>query len=480
MTVTKFIFCFIGFLSLLLSIQSRAQNTSFDIDGKSQLRLINKTNNSINIKTRSFTTWPYKDIRLRKEILPNTELSLELSSQGKDYIILMIDNTGYKIISQPGLIDTLIINSDSNDQKLISFLGQSKSINDFLLQKSKHFNSTVIDYVGRSKSYTEGQNSYGQIAQINDSITFVNLTYLKANSTNLPKWYIDFEVERIEYMSAQHKINSILYRKLFQNLEGPVPNDFFQKVNSTVQVQNQDLLGNSAYMIYLNNYFNYLNEYPLKSVVLSRNEKRKNRINHIKSQLSGLIRDAYLAEVFSRSIDYGFSIDEASIDLVKNKKFNRFLKDYSVSYAVLPTDTDLPYFYLPDTSGVYHEPSEFKDQIVLINFWNAGCKPCIQDFSHENELVERYKNEPVTILNISTSSRLWKKMITKHRVKTVNLLAEGKWGEKLWNDFDINGLPHSALIDWHGKVVQNKCPRASGNVDELIDGLLVQMKKEQD
>lgn len=56
----------------------------------------------------------------------------------------------------------------------------------------------------------------------------------------------------------------------------------------------------------------------------------------------------------------------------------------------------------------------------------------------------------------------------------------GNWSEKLYDAFDINDLPHNVLVDWKGKVVQNKCPRASGRVDELIDGLLIQMRKERD
>lgn len=77
---------------------------------------------------------------------------------------------------------------------------------------------------------------------------------------------------------------------------------------------------------------------------------------------------------------------------------------------------------------------------------------------------------------IQTKEDSWKTMINRHGLKSDNLLAQGNWEEKLSADFDINALPHSVLVNWEGKIVQNKCPRASENVGELIAELLVKME----
>ncbi|MFT7035985.1 MAG: hypothetical protein ACJA2S_004511, partial [Cyclobacteriaceae bacterium] len=265
----KLIFLLINLVPVFLTHEGQAQNGSFDIDGKSQLVLVNNTNGSIGIQSRNFTIWPYKDIRLKKEIPPNDQLSLELSTQGKDYVILNINNFTYYLFSQPGSYDTISINSEAKKLQRISFSGHSKGINEYKAQKARHFSSNSVDFMGRSASYTDSINSYERIAAINDSITNVNLEYLQANSGNLPKWYVNFETDRMEYLSARHKINSILHRKLFQNLEDPVPTNFFQMVKSTIKVENQVMLGNSTYMSFLNDYFNYLNEFPFERVVHS-------------------------------------------------------------------------------------------------------------------------------------------------------------------------------------------------------------------
>ena len=401
----------------------RAQTSSFDLDGKSHIVLANKTNDSISIKIGSFTTWPYKDNRLKKTLFPKAELKLELKNQGSNYAFLIIESEAYNIFIQPGSIDTLTLLSSDNGRK-VEFSGHSKRINEFQDKKARHFNSTKIDFMGRSASYLGKNNSYERIAAINDSITKVNMDYMIANSLAIPKWNFDFETKRIHLNSARHKITAALYKKLAQNIKEPVPLDYLENVIVTLPINDQEMVGNNRYMWLLRDLISFKTEYPFNE----RLEGKQNRINRkigiIQNELSGTIKDAYLASEFCGLIDDKLLIDSTWLDLVQEKEFHKFLKHYSTEYDFLPAGTDLPYFYLPDTSSIFYEPSQFKNRIVLINFWNAGCKPCIQDFPHENDLVDRYKNEPVTILNISTSSRLWEKTIAKHHLKSVNLLAQ--------------------------------------------------------
>ena len=135
-----------------------------------------------------------------------------------------------------------------------------------------------------------------------------------------------------------------------------------------------------------------------------------------------------------------------------------------------------------DSSEVYHSSGDFQGKILLINFWATSCKPCIKEFPSENALAEKYKDEPVAVINICMESSVdsWKRIIRKHGLKTMNLYSQGNWDKKLTKNFDINGWPHSVLVDWNGNIVQNKCPRASKNVDKLIDQLLLEMNESND
>jgi hypothetical protein len=48
--------------------------------------------------------------------------------------------------------------------------------------------------------------------------------------------------------------------------------------------------------------------------------------------------------------------------------------------------------------------------------------------------------------------------------------------KKLKSSYDISVIPHSVLIDWNGKIVENRTKTASKGIDKLIDELLGEMK----
>jgi peroxiredoxin len=186
----------------------------------------------------------------------------------------------------------------------------------------------------------------------------------------------------------------------------------------------------------------------------------------------------------SANIEGNSIYDSTWFELVGQEALRTFLKNYYRTYEypeVLKKGANIPYFYLPDTSNNYFEPNNFRNQIVLINFWYPGCKGCIIRFREENELVEKYKDRPISIVNICTnapSEEVWKSTIVKNNVKALNLLASDNWKERIKSSFGIRSYPHSVLINWNGKIVQNKCSRLSQTIGEQIDELLNEMEKE--
>ena len=69
------------------------------------------------------------------------------------------------------------------------------------------------------------------------------------------------------------------------------------------------------------------------------------------------------------------------------------------------------------------------------------------------------------------------KMVFKDEL--LNIPFSENWKDKIKKDYTIRSLNQSVLIDWNSKIVKNNCPSASNNVSELIDQLLVEMKKEK-
>ena len=138
----------------------------------------------------------------------------------------------------------------------------------------------------------------------------------------------------------------------------------------------------------------------------------------------------------------------------------------------------MPYFFLENSKGEDVESNDYLGNILLINFWADWCKPCIEEFPHENDLVEKYQGKPVKILNICIESKpeKWRAYIHKYGLKMDNVFAGENWTKKLKSSYDISGIPHSVLIDWNGNIVENRTKAASKGVDKLIDEMLGKME----
>lgn len=448
----------------------------FDLEGRSILYVSNETKDSIRIQLENWYLLPMDSQEIDTILAPADILKIDLIVQGNSYYDLTLDEIKYKIFIRPGSVEKIFVGYN-NEVPQISFSGDLRKINEFLLRKANKFNSTDADWMPRATA-THNEEKFDRVIQINDSVTLIHQQFLNENSYELPRWYINFESERLKYLNAAFKLNSLFYRGKMLNLADRVQDDFFQNTVGSLQINNKNMLGNARYMFFLMDYISY----KVHSEIESENPSaiRNKNFEIINKELKGIVKDVYITVKLSNEIDRNRHIfDTAWISNVENRELNEFLKKRFLSNPVLPKGSKLPYFYLMDSSEVYHSSGDFQGKILLINFWATSCKPCIKEFPSENALAEKYKDEPVAVVNICMESSVdsWKRIIRKYDLKTVNLYSQGNWDKKLAKNFDINGWPHSILVDWNGNIVQNKCPRASNNVDELIDQLLLEMNE---
>ncbi len=477
MTFGKFT-VLILFVLAIGSCKNPEQTTSLNLNGRSSFTLLNDREDSVNIKIENWHNFPNESQEFDTILAPKRSLILDLIIQNYNYYDLTIDSVKYKVFNRPGSNDSVRI----ADAKSISFLGHLKDINEFLLMKAKKFNSVDADWKPRISS-TAG-SSLKDLISINDSITKVHTRFI--STSDIPTWYRDFELKRLHYLNAGWKLNSLLYRKFLLNIQDTITENFLESLTESLPVSDEELIGNINYMDFLRDYI-FFKTYPQLKTEIPLPASKEEYTEFIpetfevaNSELSDLVKDAYLAFIFTDAIRHNKNwFNEKWADLVKDEELREFVNSSLSATQVLPTGSKLPYFYLPDTSNVFHQSDQFIGQIMLINFWATWCKPCIKEFPLENALVEHFKGKPVTILNICIESEpdKWKEMIKKFDLKTHNLLAQENWNKKLNKEFDIMSLPHSVLVDWNGKVVENKCPTAR-DVKDLISDLLLKMEAE--
>jgi len=126
-----------------------------------------------------------------------------------------------------------------------------------------------------------------------------------------------------------------------------------------------------------------------------------------------------------------------------------------------------PGFTLPDLSGKMAGLSDYKGQVVLLNFWATWCPPCRAEIPDLIALQEQYSSEGFSILGVSLDSADIDKVrqFSQERRITYRILYAGQEIHKISKDYgNIRGIPTSFLIDREGRIVK----KIVGVVDKSV------------
>ena len=110
-----------------------------------------------------------------------------------------------------------------------------------------------------------------------------------------------------------------------------------------------------------------------------------------------------------------------------------------------------PDFVLKSASGDNLRLSEYRGDVVMINFWATWCGPCRQEMPLLDELYSRYKRVGFNLLgvNIDDNSRRAMQMVKELGVSFPVLFDERKEVSKL---YDVDAMPVSVLVARDGTV----------------------------
>lgn len=377
--------------------------------------------------------------------------------------------------------DTLEVQIDfdstQNRKKNMKYVGKYAPISDYYKNKELYFNKSDFNYPkAMAFNYTKKLDDY---LSIMDSLTQDELYYIKSyeNKKLLPKWFIDYELTEIMSSTAASKITIVMYRKRFLGLNDTIPKNYYSAINDFM-VDCPNSLLSSSYLYYLSNYLqNQQLEIYDTSKSISKEAYNKQFIDIAKDNLNEETADLFLTYSLDMIISNNRLNDEIyslHYNAIKNKQLKKYLADRKENGMILKPGDDAPPFFLPNIEGKEWSLIDFKGNIVYLSFWYPGCKPCLQEFSDENKLVEKFSDKNVKFINICTNSSIetWKVVTNKYKLKTINLFANDTLDNFIEKNYDINSYPQHVLIDQNGKIIQNKCGRPK-EVENEINQLLI-------
>lgn len=109
-------------------------------------------------------------------------------------------------------------------------------------------------------------------------------------------------------------------------------------------------------------------------------------------------------------------------------------------------------FTVPSLRGQALSLADFKEHVVLLNFWATWCPPCREEMPSMERLYQRYRGRPFTIVAISIDKNVAAvaPFVGTYRLTfPVGLDPQSEVADK----YGIRALPTSYLIDRTGSVV---------------------------
>jgi peroxiredoxin len=127
-----------------------------------------------------------------------------------------------------------------------------------------------------------------------------------------------------------------------------------------------------------------------------------------------------------------------------------------------------PDFSLPDASGKPVALTDFKGQVVLINFWASWCGPCREEMPLLDELSTRYAPLGFTMLgvNVEEDSTAANGFLAGTPVNFHILYDRENKVSKL---YDVIAMPSTVIVDRAGQIRYIHHGYESGNEHDYQD-----------
>jgi peroxiredoxin len=468
--------------SLIVALNASGQ--SFELDGSAVIRLsINHPNGFIPISYYTCHAFPVFDCaQVTDTISMNRKsVSIKVPVRSLQEGFLTVGDKHLQLLMVPGDTIDIKVNNSTKDAE-IDYMGKTKDVQFYYLYKSRQFPVSVFQQMMNAAGNTTNLGDFKAKA---DALYLKEQNFWKSANNNtltiegktvqieqsLPPWFIRYETDAMRYNNAMNRMYAIGYQEFLLKKKPVIPVGYFDFLKS-VPLNNDAAMYEGAYGMFLLNYFGF------KSARGQGNFGHHKEFQLADEALSENVASFYKLSSISTSLAGSPSQVIQELDSIKLPATSQYLADYLRKKAegkisVLSASDDAPDFFLENEIDSLVSLSQYRGEVIYLSLWFAGCKPCIEEFPFENELVKKFEGRPVKVISICTrtSKAKWQEMIKTHKLKMVNIYANKAWQSKIEQSYQVGVYPHYVLIGKNGHVIQNfaKRPREiSGEIEKAL------------
>ncbi len=128
-----------------------------------------------------------------------------------------------------------------------------------------------------------------------------------------------------------------------------------------------------------------------------------------------------------------------------------------------------PDFNLPDGSGKTISLNQYRGKVVLIDFWQTWCPPCVEEVPYLKSLQDKYGGRGLVILGVTDrldqdGTEKWREFL---RTKKINYPTLTDAKGTIAAQYNVGGYPHKFIIGRDGRLVHDKRGLHRGDEAEI-------------
>lgn len=114
-----------------------------------------------------------------------------------------------------------------------------------------------------------------------------------------------------------------------------------------------------------------------------------------------------------------------------------------------------PDLRLPSPEGDSISISDFRGQVLLLDFWASWCRPCRVENPRVKAMYDKYHGQGFEILafSLDRSKDAWVGAIQQDGLPWVHVSDLAMWSSTASRQFQVSAIPYTVLLDREGRIV---------------------------